>query len=239
MKSVHRSFRVAVRLVLTTGLLAAARDGLRAQTPSPKKVSGTIALKPAGASAEKAVAPKTRTSRKKKDKSKKSEGVSDFASSHFLLHTDLADDEAEELLDRLETMLPLIAKYWGRPLSGGIEMYVVKDLKNWPPGALPDEGRPAIERGAGVTISQGRSNGQAFVAKSTVFAVADRGTPQHEAVHAYCAQTFGRSGPIWYSEGMAEKLKEKGPPLDPPKAEDEKKKPVDANKGQRKPAKGA
>ncbi len=27
---------------------------------------------------------------------------------------------------------------------------------------------------------------------------------QHEAVHAYCYQTFGRIGPVWYSEGMAE-----------------------------------
>ena len=27
---------------------------------------------------------------------------------------------------------------------------------------------------------------------------------QHEAVHAYCHQTFGRIGPVWYSEGMAE-----------------------------------
>jgi hypothetical protein len=37
-----------------------------------------------------------------------------------------------------------------------------------------------------------------------VYAVADRGTPQHEAVHAYCGQAFGRTGPVWYSEGMAE-----------------------------------
>jgi len=43
-----------------------------------------------------------------------------------------------------------------------------------------------------------------FVAKSVVYAVADRGTPQHEAVHAYCGQSFGRTGPLWYSEGMAE-----------------------------------
>ena len=37
-----------------------------------------------------------------------------------------------------------------------------------------------------------------------MYAVADRGTPQHEAVHAYCGQNFGRTGPVWYSEGMAE-----------------------------------
>ena len=41
-------------------------------------------------------------------------------------------------------------------------------------------------------------------AKAVVYAVADHGTAQHEAVHAYCGQAFGRTGPLWYSEGMAE-----------------------------------
>jgi hypothetical protein len=30
------------------------------------------------------------------------------------------------------------------------------------------------------------------------------GTPQHEAVHAYCYHAFGVTGPTWYAEGMAE-----------------------------------
>ena len=46
--------------------------------------------------------------------------------------------------------------------------------------------------------------GNQFNAKSIVYAIADRGTPRHEAVHAYCGQTFGTTGPLWYSEGMAE-----------------------------------
>lgn len=130
--------------------------------------------------------------------------VGQFSSKNFVVHTDLAADEAQALLKRLETMVGLISKYWGRPLSGVIEMYVVDDLRNWPEGMLPPEGRAGIERGGGLTTTQVLTRGNAFHAKAVVYAVADRGTPQHEAVHAYCGQTFGRTGPVWYSEGMAE-----------------------------------
>ncbi len=41
-------------------------------------------------------------------------------------------------------------------------------------------------------------------ADAIVFAVSRRGTPLHEAIHAYCGLTFGSTGPVWYSEGMAE-----------------------------------
>ncbi|NLF09903.1 MAG: hypothetical protein GX594_18280, partial [Pirellulaceae bacterium] len=40
--------------------------------------------------------------------------------------------------------------------------------------------------------------------KARVYAVAKGGVPLHEAVHAYCHQTFGRAGPRWYAECMAE-----------------------------------
>jgi hypothetical protein len=128
----------------------------------------------------------------------------DYQSQHFLIHTDLAPREARALLERLETMLGLISNYWGRPLSGIIECYVVRDLKKWPANSLEAEGREKIEHGAGVTISRKLVRGNRYLAKSVVYAVADHGTPQHEAVHAYCAQTFGDVGPTWYSEGMAE-----------------------------------
>lgn len=146
-------------------------------------------------------------SRRKKDRDKAAvAGVEDYASTHFLVHTDLTESEAEELLDRLETMLSLISKYWDRPPSGVIEMYVVKDLKTWPRNVFPEEALVSLEGGAGVTVTATRRNvaTDAFLAKSVVYAVADRGTPQHEAVHAYCGQAFGRTGPLWYSEGMAE-----------------------------------
>jgi hypothetical protein len=132
------------------------------------------------------------------------DGVFDYSSKNFLIHTDLSADEARDLLERLETMLDLIAKYWGRPSVGVIEMYVVKDLHVWPRGAFPDEGWEYLSVGAGVTLGTTLVSGTTFRSKATVYAVADRGTPQHEAVHAYCIHAFGRSGPIWYSEGMAE-----------------------------------
>ena len=121
------------------------------------------------------------------------------------MHTDLPAHEAHELLNRLEMMLGLISKYWGHPPVGTIECYVVKDLSHWPADSLEPAGRAKIEQGAGVTLVETLSRGnQTLAAKAVVYAVADHGTPQHEAVHAYCGQTFGRTGPLWYAEGMAE-----------------------------------
>jgi hypothetical protein len=147
-----------------------------------------------------------------KAKGKKSEtvtpaGPKEFRSANFLVHTDLPADEAQDLLKRLETMLTLISKYWGKPNKQTIEMFVVRDLNVWPPDSLEPAGRESIASQAGITITSGtvnRQTGQLLAAKSKVYAIADRGVPQHEAVHAYCHQTFGRAGPTWYSEGMAE-----------------------------------
>ena len=129
----------------------------------------------------------------------------DYKSTHYLIHTDLPSKEAHELLNRLEVMLGLISKYWAEKPMGTIECYVVKDLQNWPEGSLDPSGRAKIEEGAGVTLVDALTRGNKPVAaKAVVYATADHGTPQHEAVHAYCGQTFGRTGPLWYSEGMAE-----------------------------------
>ena len=129
----------------------------------------------------------------------------DFKSAHFLVHTDLPAKEARELLARLETMLSIISTYWNHPPVGVIECYVVGDLDCWPAGSLAPEGRAKIEQGAGVTLVDAILVGNKPVAaKAVVYAVADHGTAQHEAVHAYCGQAFGRTGPLWYSEGMAE-----------------------------------
>lgn len=137
-------------------------------------------------------------------------GVADYQSKNFIIRTDLPPDEAKDLLKRLETMLPLIEKYFEHKLPSVIGMIVVKDLNAWPREMVNQFDRNAIESiesGGGLTISQTRSEiatGQVLDAKAIVYAVADRGTPQHEAVHAYCILSFGRTGPIWYAEGMAE-----------------------------------
>jgi len=131
--------------------------------------------------------------------------VGEFRSKHFLLHTDLPQKDARELLHKLEVMVGLISKYWGQPASGTIECYVVANLANWPESSLNPAGRAKIKQEAGVTMVETMSRGAKLLrAKALVFATAEHGTPQHEAVHAYCGQTFGRTGPLWYAEGMAE-----------------------------------
>ncbi|QDV17948.1 hypothetical protein Pan153_26040 [Gimesia panareensis] len=144
----------------------------------------------------------------------------DYRSKNFLIHTDLSSDEARDLLARLEKMLVIISTYWGSPNRSVIECYVVKDLANWPTGSLHPMGVRSVSGGGGVTMSSVRfRGGRAIQAKSIVYAVSERGTPQHEAVHAYCAQNFGHTGPVWYSEGMAEmgnnwkEVPRKGQPL--------------------------
>lgn len=131
-------------------------------------------------------------------------GPQTYSSRNFVVHTDLKAEEAKDLLERLETMLGLISTYWGQQNRKTIECFVVKDLERWPNGSLPPDGLQSILGQAGVTVSEGITNGQQTIVNAKVYAVADRGTPQHEAVHAYCAQTFGTTGPLWYSEGMAE-----------------------------------
>ncbi|MHB1036042.1 MAG: hypothetical protein ACYC35_16835 [Pirellulales bacterium] len=130
--------------------------------------------------------------------------AADFRSAHFLIHTDLPPDDAKKLLDELETMLGLISNYWGSPSSGILECYLVGDLANWPEGSLDPAGRAKIAAGAGTTMTQTMRSGNLFRAKAVVYAKAERGTALHEAVHAYCGQAFGRTGPVWYAEGMAE-----------------------------------
>lgn len=149
----------------------------------------------------------TKQLKNKRAEAAQAAGPRDYRSANFLVHTDLPADEADDLLKRLETMLALISKYWGKPNKQTIEMFVVRDLDVWPPDSLEPAGRESIAAQAGITMTSGsvnRQTGQLFAAKSRVYAIADRGVPQHEAVHAYCHQTFGRAGPTWYSEGMAE-----------------------------------
>jgi hypothetical protein len=120
-------------------------------------------------------------------------------SDHFVLYTDISDRNAAILLEKLETMYNLIGRYYNKRPDRAIECYVVKDLRKFD-GALPATGARKIAEGAGVTMS--KSNGRTTI--SVVYSCDNQGVVQHEAVHAYCNQTFGDAGPIWYAEGMAE-----------------------------------
>jgi hypothetical protein len=146
-----------------------------------------------------------------KIRSSEPSAVRNYQSQHFLIHTDLSAAEAHELLKQLEAELKLISAYWGRPPSGVIEGYVANDFASWPEdyvSQMDPTGVAKIREGAGVCIGKVMSSGNRFVAKCRLFAVARDAqggqVPLHEAVHAYCQQTFGRSGPRWYAEGMAE-----------------------------------
>lgn len=156
----------------------------------------------------------------KKAASQEAQLPADYRSKNFLIHTDLEPADAKDLLERLEKMLKIISTYWGSPNRKVIECYVVKDLSNWPRGSLHPSGAQSVANGGGVTMGRTSYRGNQIVsAKAIVYATADRGTPQHEAVHAYCTQNFGRTGPVWYSEGMAEMghnwkaLPKKGQPI--------------------------
>ncbi|MCA9052265.1 MAG: hypothetical protein KDA75_00435 [Planctomycetaceae bacterium] len=136
------------------------------------------------------------------------EGIQVFSSPNFRVVTDLTDKEGQELLERLETMLKLVSGYFGKRNIRSIDMYVARDITQWPAavlGQMDPDGIASIRGGAGVTqATTALINGRPVDAKAVVYAVADHGTPQHEAVHAYCSLAFGSTGPVWYSEGMAE-----------------------------------
>jgi hypothetical protein len=134
-------------------------------------------------------------------------GLRDFSSLHFLVHTDLDSKEANDLLRQLETELKFIATYWGRPPSGVLECYIAKNFDAWPADVVAQmdpQGVSQIKAQAGVCVCRSMSKGNRFIAKARLYAVSKDGVPLHEAVHGYCGQAFGRTGPKWYAEGMAE-----------------------------------
>jgi hypothetical protein len=130
--------------------------------------------------------------------------IRDVRSRHFLIHTDLSSDKADDFVERLEAMLGFISKYWGQPTRGVIECYIVHSPNEFPVAAIAPFGLHAVKTVGGATLWPLTSEGKRKDAKSVVYASARLEVVQHEAIHAYCHQTFGRIGPVWYSEGMAE-----------------------------------
>ena len=130
--------------------------------------------------------------------------VRDVRSRHFLIHTDLSPSEADDVVERLEAMLGHISTYWGQPMRGVVECYVIRNLDEFPVAAIAPDGVRGVKTFGGVTLMYVHKEGKRQIAKSVVYASARLEVVQHEVVHAYCHQTFGRIGPVWYSEGMAE-----------------------------------
>ncbi len=130
--------------------------------------------------------------------------VHEVRSRHFLVHTDLPSDQVNSLVARLERMLDLIATYWGRPMRGVIECYVVRDIDTFPVVGMDAVGVRAIKTVGGMNVMRTASDGKRYLAKSIVYADDRPEVVLHEVVHAYCHHSFGRIGPVWYAEGMAE-----------------------------------
>jgi hypothetical protein len=127
--------------------------------------------------------------------------------SHFALHTDLPQDEAEATLARMEASLKAASRYWNRKPRGQIACYVARNLADWPDSALPHPlARVWVGGTGGAAISDLERVGKIVRQRATVYAASGPGIVEHEVVHAYCCQTFGATGPDWYKEGMAQSL---------------------------------
>ena len=81
-------------------------------------------------------------------------------------------DEADDFVERLEAMLEQISAYWGRPLHGVIECYVIRNLDEFPLAATIPAGIGGVRTAGGVTLMQSALEGKRHVAKSIVYAAA-------------------------------------------------------------------
>jgi hypothetical protein len=126
----------------------------------------------------------------------------ELRSNNFVLYSDLSERNASILLSKLETMHRLIGGYFGKRPRIPIECFVVSDIQKWKNQELHPSGVEKILEPAGVTLTVRKIGSNE--AKAIVYSCDKHGVCQHEAVHAFCAQAFGSTGPVWYSEGMAE-----------------------------------
>jgi hypothetical protein len=183
-------------LVLAALLVAAATDCLEAAKPRGKSGKGGAIANVKSAQV--------------------ADGVVACQFGHFWVVSDLPEQEAKELVVRLETMIQLVSEYFVPDARRRavilqkmmIPCVVIQKLEAWPMEVLKSldrEGVDSAREGGGVTISQNLYlRGVTVDATSVVYATAEHGTPKHEAVHAFCNLAFATTGPTWYSEGMAE-----------------------------------
>ncbi|MGI9518856.1 MAG: hypothetical protein ACR2NP_17510 [Pirellulaceae bacterium] len=123
-------------------------------------------------------------------------------SRHFILDTDISEQRAAILLDKLEIMHELVTAYFGRQPPAGqlIRCVVVDRPAEWDMSAFHERAQAKIAQGEGVTYYRRLGRQQDLV----VYAASNDDVVQHEAVHAFCFLTYGGNGPLWYAEGMAE-----------------------------------
>ena len=133
-------------------------------------------------------------------------------SRHFSFLSDVSDRDAKLILDKLETMVGLLERFFGCRQRGVIEGFIVHDLAVWPEGVLTEPlGIEKIKEPAGICFTTVLGPH----ARATLYACDDHGIIQHECTHGFCHLTFGGVGPLWLAEGLAElgrwwREKEKG-----------------------------
>jgi len=122
-------------------------------------------------------------------------------SPHFAFMTDISDREWAVIRDKLERMVGILERFFGRKAGGVVGGFIVRDLAGWPAGLLQEPmGVEKIRRREGVCFNS--SLGPAR--RAELYSCADHGVIQHECVHGFCHLTFGSTGPTWLSEGVAE-----------------------------------
>ena len=124
-------------------------------------------------------------------------------SDHFILHTDASDHQSQMLLARLENMFTALSRYFSKRPSSPIQCYVVEDIEKWA-NKLPPVAAAKIDQRSGVTIVTDGDPMTKGKVSGIVYSCNDHRIVQHESVHAFCVQTFGGLGPVWYAEGIAE-----------------------------------
>ena len=122
-------------------------------------------------------------------------------SQHYAFMTDVSERQARIILDKLETMVMILSKYFGQVPSGIVEGFIVRDLASWPDGLLKEPaGIAKIQNEAGICFNSSLGNRH----RAVLYSCDDHGVIQHECTHGFCHLTFGSTGPTWLAEGLAE-----------------------------------
>jgi hypothetical protein len=126
-------------------------------------------------------------------------------SKYLVVYTDLPAEQAKQAICDMERTLTYAARYWGQDPRGQIECYLIQKVEGLIDAELPHPlARILIDGVGGVTLPARTRIGNRIRNTPTILASTRPGVAEHELVHAYCTQTFGSTGPGWYSEGMAE-----------------------------------
>ena len=122
-------------------------------------------------------------------------------SQHYAFMTDVSERQASVILDKLETMVVILSKYFGQAPSGIVEGFIVHDLSVWPAGLLKEPaGIAKIQNDAGICFNSSLGNRR----RAVLYSCDNHGVIQHECTHGFCHLAFGSTGPTWLAEGLAE-----------------------------------